>query len=182
MATPLPVSRDFEFIVRRTFWFPVLKIIFWSLFVYGLDVLVSRLGIVFDLSFHEGRLDLFFDLLVLFGTLWILFEWNSTRYTITNERIVSEKGILNVDRNTFLFRNIECVKLHKNFLGRLCWYGTIEMYAPTLQEHVFLKNIGNAKKYARLIQKSIARQRRKELIYPSATQQRSNFFDRMKTA
>lgn len=122
------------------------------------------------LSFHlaEGKLHLLFHVLLLGGTVWILLYWNSLRYTITNHKIIIEKGILTIDRNTFLFRNIEYVKLHKNVFGRLCWFGTIEMYAPTLQEVVSLYNIAEARRYFKLIQKSISEHRRTRLVYPSS--------------
>ncbi len=128
----------------------------------------------------EGNLHLLFHILLLAGTVWILLHWNSIRYTITNDKIIIERGILNIDRNTFLFRNIECVKLHKNILGRICWFGTIEMYAPTLQETVSLYSIAYAKKYFKLIQKNISEHRRMGLIYPSDRQQKKEEQKRQK--
>jgi hypothetical protein len=128
---------------------------------------------LFSVSFAENRLYFLFHLLGLIGTVLILLHWNAVKYTITERKIVVEGGILSVDRDTFLFRNIECVKLHKSILGRICWFGTIEMYAPTLQEHIFLRHISSASKVFKLIQKSIAEHRRANIIYPSIEQRTS---------
>ncbi len=177
MATPGSTPRNFEFIVRRTFWLPMVKIILWNVSSYALNIgllLFNKWGVW---SLAEWRLHLFFHLFSLVGTVWILLNWNSIKYTITNTKIVVEHGILNIDRDTFLFRNIECLKLRKNVLGMICGFGTIEMYAPTLQEHVFLRNVGRAKKYAILIQKSIAAQRSNGIVYPSASQQKTSLLD-----
>lgn len=184
MATPVSASRRFEFVIRRTFWFPMVKIIIWNTFVYFANISFLFLAILFAFPLAETRLHLFFHFLGLAGTLWILLRWNAIRYTITNTKIIMERGILNIDRDTFLFRNIECLKLHKGILGRICFFGTIEMYAPTLQEHVFLRNVSNARKYAKLIQKSIAQSQGNRIVYPSQYEQKRNIRDResIKTA
>jgi hypothetical protein len=167
MATPVSLPQNFEFVIRRTFWFPMVKIILWNIFIYGLDMTVLSLLQEGIFVASEERLRILFHLLGLGGTIWILLRWHAIKYTLTNTKIVLEKGILNIDRDTFLFRNIECLKLHKTLIGRLCLFGTIEMYAPTLQEHVFLRHITNAKKYARFIQHSIAQQQSNRIVYPS---------------
>lgn len=172
MATPVSVSRNFEFVIRRTFWFPMVKMIVWNLFSYGLNMGILYSAQWLEIPILVTRLYFFFHFVGLAGTIWILLNWNAIKYTITNKKIVIEKGILNIDRNSFLFRNIECVKLHKNILGRMCWFGTIEMYAPTLQEYVYLRNVAQARKFFKLIQKSIAEHRSSGIVYPSRTQQR----------
>ena len=180
MATPRSTLQNFEFVIRRTFWFPVVKIILWNVFIYFSNITVLFLAEIFNFSISEARLYLFFHIIGLVGTIWILLRWNAIRYTLTNTKIVLEKGILNIDRNTFLFRNIECLKLHKGFVGRLCFFGTIELYAPTLQEHVFLQNVSNARKYAKLIQKSIAQHQGNRIVYPSVDEQKRKGLEREK--
>ncbi len=166
MASPISASKNFEFVVRRTFWFPMIKIILWNFFVEGLNQIVLLGGKWLEVPLPETRIHIFFHLMGLIGTIWIFLNWNAIRYTLTNTQIILDHGILNIDRNTFLFRNIECVKLHKSLIGRILSFGTIEMYSPTLQEHLFLRNVGKAKKYAKLIQKSISQQQRANVIYP----------------
>jgi uncharacterized membrane protein YdbT with pleckstrin-like domain len=145
----------------------MMKIILWNGFSYLLNQTLLLGGNWLEISLPIWRIHLFFHLFSLVGTVWIFLNWNAIRYTLTNTQIVLDHGILNIDRDTFLFRNIECVKLHKNLIGRIFSYGTIEMYAPTLQEHVLLRNVGKAQKYAKLIQKSIAQQRRTNVIFPT---------------
>lgn len=178
MATPSSASPHFEFVIRRTFWFPMVKIIIWNILVYFMNIALLLLAGFLEISLAEESLHLFFHFLGLVGTIWILLRWNAIRYTITNTKIIMERGILNIDRDTFLFRNIECLKLHKSILGRLCFFGTIEMYAPTLQEHVLLRNVSNARKYAKLIQKSIAHNQGNRIVYPSQYEQKRNIRDR----
>jgi uncharacterized membrane protein YdbT with pleckstrin-like domain len=150
------------------------------MFVYFINILGIFFSRQFFLEISEERLHFFFHFLGLVGTVWILLRWNAIRYTLTNTKIVVEKGILNIDRDTFLFRNIECLKLHKNIMGRLCFFGTIELYAPTLQEHVFLRNVSNARKYAQLIQKSIAQNQGNRIVYPSSYEQKRKVLEREK--
>lgn len=172
MSTPAPTSPRYEFVIRRTFWFPMIKIILWNMAIFVMNIAIIYGGQWMNIDIPGERLHLFFHFTGLIGTMWIFLRWHSIKYTITNKKIVIEKGILNIDRDTFLFRNIECVKLHKNILGRLCWFGTIAMYAPTLQERIFLRNVSNAKKFFLLIQRSIAEHRQpQQIIYPSKLQQ-----------
>lgn len=180
MATPVSALQNFEFVIRRTFWFPMVKIIFWNILVYGLDIFFLFLLKQEILIVSEERLRIVFNLIGLGGTIWILLRWHAIKYTLTNTKIIVERGILNVDRDTFLFRNIECLKLHKTLLGRICFFGTIEMYAPTLQEHVFLRHVSNARKYARLIQQSIAEQQSGRIVYPSDYEQKRSHLEREK--
>ena len=179
MATLASATQHFEFVIRRTFWFPMMKMILWNMFSYGLNMGIVFGGNFMGVPLSEARLHLFFHMFGLIGTIWILLHWYCMKYTITEKKIVVERGILNIDRDTFLFRNIECVKLHKSLIGRICWFGTIEMYAPTLQEHVFLRHVSQAQKFFKLIQRNIAEHRRSSnIIYPSTSQQKATRRDR----
>jgi hypothetical protein len=52
------------------------------------------------------------------------------------------------------------------------------MYAPTLQEHVFLRHVANARRFFTLIQKNIAEHRQSNIVYPSARQQKTTRTER----
>lgn len=51
----------------------------------------------------------------------------STRYTLTNVRIMSKTGVLGISTHELLLRSVDGVSLQQSFLGRLLGYGTLKI-------------------------------------------------------
>ncbi|WP_052063588.1 PH domain-containing protein [Nitrincola sp. A-D6] len=51
----------------------------------------------------------------------------STRYTLTNVRIMSKSGVLGVSTHELMLRSVDGVSLQQSLLGRLLGYGTLKV-------------------------------------------------------
>lgn len=160
-VSPMPRS----IVLRQSILFLCLKILF-IFIVFGLIRYVVD-GIyltVEDVDVYEEvqaawsfppMIFLFISCIEVCLILYCIVFWYSYKYTITPEAVDVSKGVFWRSKKTFAIRNIESVNLKQSLFGRIFGYGTVYMFAPTLQEKVFMRRIPKAKKYFYLIEELI---------------------------
>ncbi len=82
-------------------------------------------------------------LLDLVYIIWQLLSWYSTVYSITNERIITKKGILNTKTYYMPFKSIQDVDLSQNIIEKIVNVGTITAYSAYDSNNIKLSNISN---------------------------------------
>lgn len=95
----------------------------------------------------------------------IVLKWKSEYAEISQEGVVKHSGILNRKEQTYACNFVEGAKLDQSFLGVLFNYGTIELYDPAQKEQVYLSNIASPKKYSKIIQSVIAREKNEPMPF-----------------
>ena len=103
-----------------------------ALVIYALEYVVDGPTIPYITEQLEGEYGeyLGYILLVVFVIAFVYFldkwlRWGSTVYAITDERIITQKGILNKDYDDVELPMISSVDVHQPLSKRMLGYGTI---------------------------------------------------------
>ena len=80
-----------------------------------------------------------------------LLIWTSIKYTITESRVIVEKGIILQKKNYMPFNTIQDVSRSQSLLGKLFSVGTITLYSAYDGKDLELKDISSPKKVEDLI-------------------------------
>ena len=91
-------------------------------------------------------IEVYFGLLTLIQLILLVhlfLKWESSYYEIHQKEIDKWQGILHKKKETFSFVHAESISVYQDFMGRIFHYGTVQIYAPTLKQHIELVNIPN---------------------------------------
>ena len=85
-------------------------------------------------------------LILLMALLFIwaiinLLSWKYTEYVLTNQRIITQRGILNKKRAYVYYEKIEDVSIYQSFLERILSSGDVEVYSGHDNTHIVLEDV-----------------------------------------
>lgn len=168
-----------------------------NIFVYSKGILISMfvLGFLFFLYSagirYIGNMNVYliettkapltsYFALVVFVLIMIVFAyiiikliiWSSIKYTITESRVIVEKGILLQKKNYMPFNTIQDVSRSQSFLGKIFSVGTVTLYSAYDGKELELKDVSSPKKIEDLIFENI---RGTHLRYRNVYDDGSNF-------
>lgn len=109
-------------LVKPSLWFIVLSSLRFILIVLLLAVLTVRL---LDVFFVAQQVAVGAVLLVTGRLVWALLVWTSHIYLLTNRRIVTIKGVVNLAIYQASLRKIQRTTLYRPLIERLLGIGTI---------------------------------------------------------
>ena len=92
--------------------------------------------------------------LILIVILYIILKlliWTSIKYTITESRVIVEKGILLNKNNSMPFNTIQDVSKSQSLLGKIFSVGSITLYSAYDGKELELKDISSPKKVENII-------------------------------
>ena len=92
--------------------------------------------------------------LIMIVFLYIILKlliWTSIKYTITESRVIVEKGILLQKRNYMPFNTIQDVSRSQSLLGKIFSVGTITLYSAYDGKDLELKDVSSPKKIEDII-------------------------------
>jgi len=95
----------------------------------------------------------------------IALKWSSQYTEISKEGVIKYSGILHRKEQKYACNFVEGAKLEQSLLGMLFNYGTIELYDPALKEQVYLLNIASPKKYSKIIQDIVSKEKDKPMPF-----------------
>ena len=94
--------------------------------------------------------------------LWFGKQWTFTKYTLTNEKIYIDTGIMNLTSNEVSLYRVIDKRLMQTFQQRLFGIGTIILDVTDKESKLLkLENIRNPKKVYRLIDRAVSLQKTK---------------------
>lgn len=79
---------------------------------------------------------------VLGLTIYVVLAWKNSYYEIKPHSIVVHKGIFAKKEINFACNRIESITVKTTMIGNLFDFGTISLYDPFLEKHIYLANIG----------------------------------------
>ena len=80
-----------------------------------------------------------------------LLSWTSVKYTITESRVIVEKGIIFNKQNSMPFNTIQDVSRTQSIIGRILSVGSIELYSAYDGKNLKIEDISSPKKVEDLI-------------------------------
>ena len=92
--------------------------------------------------------------LIMIVILYIILKlliWTSIKYTITESRVIVEKGILLQKKNYMPFNTIQDVSRSQSLLGKIFSVGTITLYSAYDGKELELKDVSSPKKVEDII-------------------------------
>ena len=92
--------------------------------------------------------------LIMIVILYIILKlliWTSIKYTITESRVIVEKGILLQKKNYMPFNTIQDVSRSQSLLGKIFSVGTITLYSAYDGKEMELKDVSSPKKIEDII-------------------------------
>ena len=92
--------------------------------------------------------------LIMIVILYIILKlliWTSIKYTITESRVIVEKGILLQKKNYMPFNTIQDVSRSQSLLGKIFSVGTITLYSAYDGKEMELKDVSSPKKIEDMI-------------------------------
>ncbi|MDR7087616.1 putative membrane protein YdbT with pleckstrin-like domain [Aeromicrobium panaciterrae] len=89
--------------------------------------------------------------LVFFGTLLPFFKWLAWTYTLTNKRIVEQKGLLTRTGRVIPLNRINDVAFEKNLTDRILGCGTLIIHDASDQAGLPLKDIPRIEAFHRTV-------------------------------
>lgn len=159
-----PLSRDSNdvfkgaYVVRQCIvlllWHLLLvQILCWigDLGLHTLPQLIPRTG-----DFISTYMIIFSTLINLGEILWLgyfILSWDCNYYLITPDKIIFRSGIIAKNQETCAIRNIESVDFHQSIIGRIFGFGTIKLFAPTLNHILHMDNIHHPERKMLLIER-----------------------------
>lgn len=93
-------------------------------------------------------------ILIMIVLLYIILKlliWTSIKYTITESRVIVEKGILLQKKNYMPFNTIQDVSRSQSLLGKIFSVGTITLYSAYDGKDMELKDVSGPKKIEDII-------------------------------
>ena len=161
-----------KLIFRESIVIIIIRIIFtegiFGLSFFLLNILFFYLNAYLDSTYLSNVyfILLIGGLLINIGiVVLIASKWNSEYTEVSQEGIIKHNGILNRKEQAYACNFVEGAKLDQSFLGVLFNYGTIELYDPAQKEQVYLSNISSPKKYSKIIQSIVAKEKNEPMPF-----------------
>jgi uncharacterized membrane protein YdbT with pleckstrin-like domain len=123
---PADILRDDELVLilaKPSLWFIPLTSIRFILIVIGIAAIVVRTQVAE--RFAPQNIAILASVIVLGRLVWAMLVWTSHIYLLTNQRLVTIKGVINVAVFQCTLRKIQRTALYKPFFLRLFALGTI---------------------------------------------------------
>lgn len=90
---------------------------------------------------------IYFIIFVIFVVmLWVIYDlikWYSKKYILTNQRIISQDGLIRRKKSSIVYDKIEDITIFQNLSSRLVSAGTIHIYGGHDEMHVVLEDVPN---------------------------------------
>ncbi len=139
--------------------------VLWALIVLGFLFTLYGQGVaaignmqVYAISSVKQPLTTYFAIailvLIIVTFLFIaikLLSWTSVKYTITESRVIVEKGIIFNKQNSMPFNTIQDVSRTQSIIGRILSVGSIELYSAYDGKNLKIDDISSPKKVEDLI-------------------------------
>lgn len=119
--------------------------------------ILTNIKLFLAISVGNFSVFLFFHFLSFVVVAFIILRWVVGETLLTSSQIVLRQGLFVNEMRIYNLQNIEFIHLEQGIWGQLFGFGTLHLYAPTLKEDIYVRNISmrNARTYLKHIQNFI---------------------------
>lgn len=134
-----------------------LIIYFFSLILTVVASLQTYLVKIVQLPLGEITVIVFLVLIfaLILWVVWDFLSWRSTKYILTNYRIIVKKGIISKTRTYIHYNKIQDITVSQTLIQRLFSCGNIEIFGGHEATRLFLRDIPNPARIERMINQMI---------------------------
>lgn len=83
--------------------------------------------------------------------VWQLLIWNSTKYIITDHRVITKKGIINENRSYMSYNTIQDINVSQSILDKIFSVGTLSLYSAYDGKNLELTKVSGANNIEEII-------------------------------
>jgi len=84
-----------------------------------------------------------FNLVELIVLFYAVMRWHNHFYLVRPDKIFTSRGVFLRRQRFYAIRNIESISVRQGFFGRIFGFGTLHLYAPTLNDRIHMFGINN---------------------------------------
>jgi membrane protein YdbS with pleckstrin-like domain len=98
---------------------------------------------------------LFLMLILILWIIWDLLSWNYTFYTLTNQRVILQKGVIRKNKTYMHYDKIQDIDVSQGIIERLSSSGDIAIFGGHEHTRLVLNDIPNPTKVEDMINRMI---------------------------
>jgi membrane protein YdbS with pleckstrin-like domain len=98
---------------------------------------------------------LFLMLILILWIIWDLLSWNYTMYTLTNQRVILQKGVIRKNKTYMHYDKIQDINVSQGLIERLISSGDIAIFGGHEHTRLILNDIPNPTKVEDMINRMI---------------------------
>jgi len=98
---------------------------------------------------------LFLMLILILWIIWDLLSWNYTLYTLTNQRVILQKGVIRKNKTYMHYDKIQDIDVSQGIMERLSSSGDIAIFGGHERTRLVLNDIPNPTKVEDMINRMI---------------------------
>lgn len=96
---------------------------------------------------------MWFGLVEVVVMFYAILRWHNHYYLVRPDKIFSSRGVFLRRQRFCAIKNIETISVNQGLLGKVFNFGTLHLFAPTLNHRIHMFGIGNPCKKERIIEK-----------------------------
>ncbi len=86
---------------------------------------------------------LWFNLVEILVLFYSVMRWHNHFYLIRPDKILTSRGVFLRRQKFYALKNIESISVHQGVFGRIFGFGTLHLYAPTLNDRIHMFGIND---------------------------------------
>lgn len=86
---------------------------------------------------------LWFNLVELMVIFYAVLRWHNHYYLIRPDKILTSRGVFLHRQRFFAIKNIESISVRQGIIGKMFNFGTLHLYAPTLNHRIHMFGIND---------------------------------------
>ncbi len=86
---------------------------------------------------------LWLNLVEVFVIFYAAVRWHNHYYLVRPDKILTSRGVFLRRQRFFAIKNIEAISVKQGVVGRLLNFGTLHLYAPTLNHRIHMFGIND---------------------------------------
>lgn len=160
MANRKPLREIPPIVIRRSVVLFVIRVILLEL-LFEIIYLLWRglihflpLPVETVITLNAASLVIFLILITVIQNIFligIVLNWVNDYYEIREDEIAHVHGTFSRTEKAYPYQDIQSITIHQGFFGRLCNYGSIGLYIPTLGHDLTFAEVSDPAKFVELV-------------------------------
>jgi membrane protein YdbS with pleckstrin-like domain len=94
-------------------------------------------------SWFKLKVFLWFNLLEMLLLFYAVMRWHNHFYLVRPDKVFTSRGVFLRRQRFFALKNIESISVRQGVFGRIFNFGTLHLYAPTLNDRIHMFGISD---------------------------------------
>lgn len=105
--------------------------------------------------FFKAGVILFFALIKMYVTAFVIYSWLYEYYDITAHRVIHTKGLIHRTKLGYSYNHIKLIGLKQGLFGKLLNFGTIHLFDRSINKEIYIYLIHNPKRVLEFLEELV---------------------------